>query len=210
MELLIFDLDGTLIDSKRDIAKSVNLTFRDLGLPEKPEEMIYGYVGNGVRQLIVDAVECSDDRLVDAALRRFEYHYLRHLLDETVLFPGIDAVLKHYEDKKKALVTNKPVRYTEGIVTGLKIGGAFDLVIAGDAALPLKPHPAMLLKTLDRLKVKPERAVMIGDSLNDIAAARSAGVRVCAVGYGFGGAEELKGAAPDYFAASGEALIGLF
>ncbi len=210
VKLLIFDLDGTLIDSKQDIANSVNLTFRDIGLPEKPHETIYGYVGNGVRQLILDAIASDDAQEVDHALQIFEAHYLSHLLDETRLFPGIEAVLHHYGGKKKALVTNKPEHYTTKIVQGLQVDKHFDVVLAASPAVRLKPHPEMILMTLETLGIRPEDAVMIGDSLNDIHAARSAGIRACGVGYGFGDAKTLKAEGLDYYAESGEALLSLF
>ncbi len=210
LELLIFDLDGTLIDSKKDIAHSVNLTFRDMGLPEKSHEVIYGYVGNGVRQLMIDAVGSQDAELIDQTLHCFETHYLTHLLDETRLYPGLDAVLKHFQNKKRALVTNKPPHYTEKIILGLNVDHVFDSVLCGTPTIRLKPHPEMIFKTLETLETKPSEALMIGDSLNDIYAARAAGVRSCGVAYGFGNPETLKSASPDYFIEAGEELIALF
>lgn len=210
IKLLIFDLDGTLIDSKKDIADSVNLTFRDVGLPQKPREVIYDYVGNGVRQLISDAVASDDPSLIDHALQIFEVHYLDHLLDETRLFPGMDEVLDHYADKKLALVTNKPVNYTHKIIEGLKLDQHFDFILAAQDSIRLKPQPDMLLKTLDVLQIAPSEAVMIGDSLNDIDAARAAKVPSCGVSYGFGDLNTLQSAQPDYFAESCDDLLTLF
>ncbi|MFQ5588388.1 MAG: HAD family hydrolase [Nitrospiria bacterium] len=210
IELLIFDLDGTLIDSKKDIARSVNLTFRDVGLPEKPYEVIYGYVGNGVRQLMTDAVEANDPALIDEVLACFEQHYLSHLLDETRLFPGIAEVLSHFEHKKIALVTNKPTHYTDKIIEGLQLSETFDLIIGAGPDIQLKPHPDMLLKTLDTLQTDAQKTVMIGDSLNDIHAAKAAGTISCSVGYGFGCAEELQSADPDFSINSSQELMTLF
>lgn len=209
-ELLIFDLDGTLIDSKRDIANSVNLCFKDMGLPEKPHELIYTYVGNGVRQLIIDAVGSDDPELIDRALRCFEQHYLSHLLDETRLFPGMAEVLQHFKDKKIALVTNKPAHYTEKIIVGLNLVDSFDVVFGAGPAMRLKPHPEMLLKTLDILETQACDAVMIGDSLNDIHAAQAAGVRSCGVAYGFGDPQTLKALNPDFFIHQSGELMDLF
>lgn len=210
VELLIFDLDGTLIDSKKDIAHSVNLTFRDVGLPEKPHEVIYGYVGNGVRQLITDAVASDDPALIDRSLQIFEQHYLEHLLDETRLFQGMEKVLYHYKGRKMALVTNKPANYTDKIIKGLKVDPYFDFILAARPGIRLKPEPDMLLTTLDILGVAPSEAVMIGDSLNDINAARAAKVLSCGVAYGFGDREVLQSAHPDYFAVSCDELLDLF
>ena len=210
VDLLMFDLDGTLIDSRNDLADSVNQTFRALGLPEKPRELLYGYVGNGVRRLISDAVGAAAPSLLDRALRLFEAYYLDHLLDETCVYPGIERVLEHYRGKKKAVVTNKPILYTTRILEGLQVEGSFDLVVASEAATQLKPHPEMILRTLVHFRAAPERAVMIGDSLNDILAARAAGVISCAVGYGLGNLDALMAARPDLFAERPEDLQRLF
>jgi phosphoglycolate phosphatase len=210
VSLLIFDLDGTLIDSRKDIAASVNLTFRDLGLPEQPDELIYGYVGNGVRRLILDTVRSADPLLIDRTLQIFEGHYLKHLLDDTVLYAGLEEVLHHFGNKKKAIVTNKPLLYSIKIIEGLRVRAHFDLILGAEPIVRLKPHPEMILRTLDDLNVAPAEAVMIGDSLNDIEAARSAGIKSCAVGYGLGNVEELRSGNPDFFAETVEDLKRLF
>jgi phosphoglycolate phosphatase len=210
VDLLMFDLDGTLIDSRRDLADSVNRTFREIGVPEKPRETLYGYVGNGVRRLISDAVGDRDPSLVERAHAVFQRHYLEHLLDETRIYPGMPEVLDHFSRKKKAVVTNKPVVYTTRILLGLRVNTRFDLVVAGEDSSPLKPHPEMILRTLRHFGVSSDRAVMIGDSVNDVRAARDAGVRSCAVGYGIGDPEELKRAGPDLFSETVRDLTRLF
>jgi len=199
--LLIFDLDGTLIDSREDIALSVNLTLRDLGLPTLPVETIYGYVGNGVTRLIHDAVNSQDPALLKEADQIFERHYLAHLTDQTSLYPGIEAVLKHYRDKKKIVVTNKRAKFTRRIIENLGVSNQFELLISPDeAGYRLKPDPDMILNALTRLEQSAQETVLIGDMENDILAARAAGVHVCAVGYGFGDAHRLREAKPDFFA----------
>lgn len=107
IDLLIFDLDGTLIESKWDIADSVNLTLRDLGVPERPQEEIFGFVGDGVKKLLRLAVGEGNKDLYDEALRVFRGHYLEHCLDRTSFYPGIDQVLTHFSAKPKAVATNK-------------------------------------------------------------------------------------------------------
>ncbi|MFY9269765.1 MAG: HAD-IA family hydrolase [Candidatus Manganitrophaceae bacterium] len=210
VSLLIFDLDGTLIDSKRDIAASVNLTFRDLGLPEKSLEVIYGYVGNGVRRLIIDTLETEDNDLIQHSLEIFERHYLEHLLDETDLYPGMREVLHHFRNRKKAVVTNKPALYSDRIIDGLETRKDFDLVVGSNPLVNLKPHPDMILLALERLEVPPSEAVMIGDSVNDVQAARAAGIRSCGVGYGLSDPDLLRAEQPDYFAETVTDLKHLF
>ncbi|MFQ5455378.1 MAG: HAD family hydrolase [Nitrospirota bacterium] len=210
IKLLIFDLDGTLIDSKRDIATAVNLTFREIGLPEKEPEVIYGYVGDGVRMLIQRSLGNDCRYNFDEAISIFRRHYLAHLLDTTRFYPEIEEVLDYYRNKKKAIVTNKPIEYTSKIIDGLGVNDRFHIVVGGERGYSLKPEPDMILKVIDELKVNNELAVLIGDSINDILAARAAGIRSCAVGYGLGEADILKESKPDIFCKRVEDLKGLF
>jgi len=210
VDLLIFDLDGTLADTKDDLATCVNLTLAEIGLPEKPKQEIYGFVGGGVRRLIRQAVgEAEEDRFA-RAMRIFRKHYLAHLLDSTKLYPGMDEVLEHFKTKKKAVVTNKAQIYTDPLAEGLRLKNRFDLNLGGDNGYPLKPEPEMLLTVLEKLSADPKRTVMIGDGLHDIHAARAAGIAICAVGYGLGNPDDLRKAQPDFFSETVDELKGLF
>jgi len=209
-DLLIFDLDGTLADTKKDIGRSVNLTLREVGLPEKPEILIYSFVGSGIRRLIQQAVGEEEGKRFTTAMAVFRKHYLAHLLDTTTFYPGMDGVLDHFKSKKKAVVTNKAQLYTDKLMAGLKAAGRFDLILGGDNGYPLKPDPKMIVTVLEKLSADPKRSVMIGDGMHDIKAARAAGVPVCAVGYGLGDPEELRRAGPDFFCESVEDLKTMF
>ncbi|MEK6683944.1 MAG: HAD-IA family hydrolase [Nitrospirota bacterium] len=209
-DLLIFDLDGTLADTKVDIALSVNLTLREIGLPEKPDALIYSYVGSGIRALIRQAVGEEEGEQFRSAMAIFRKHYLAHCLDTTTLYPGMDGVLAHFKSKKRAVVTNKAQLYTDKLMAGLKIADRFDLILGGDNGYPLKPDPKMLFTVLEKLSADPKRAVMIGDGLHDINAARAAGIAVCAVGYGLGDPEELRRSGPDFFCETVEGLKKMF
>jgi len=209
IDLLIFDLDGTLIESKWDIATAVNLTLKDLGLPERPQEEIFGFVGDGIKRLLRLAVGEENQSRYEDALRVFRGHYLAHCLDHTRFYPGIDRVLTHFARTHKAVATNKSLEYTTRILDGL---GAhhFAYVVGGDNGYGLKPEPGMLLKILAALKVSRDRAVLIGDSTNDITGGHNAGIKVCAVGYGMGNREKMAACNPDWFIEKPEDLIGLF
>jgi phosphoglycolate phosphatase len=209
IDLLIFDLDGTLIESKWDIATAVNLTLRDLGLPVREQEEIFSFVGDGIKHLLRLSVGEENQSRYEDALRVFRGHYLAHCLDRTKFYPGIDRVLTHYAAKHKAVATNKSLEYTTRILDGL---GAhhFTYIVGGDNGYGLKPEPGMLLKILDELKVKRDRAVLIGDSTNDINGGHNAGIKVCAVGYGMGNREKMAACNPDWFIEQPEDLIGLF
>ncbi|HJU04413.1 MAG TPA: HAD-IA family hydrolase [Nitrospiraceae bacterium] len=209
IDLLIFDLDGTLIESKWDIAAAVNLTLKDLDLPIREQDEIFSFVGDGVKRLLRLSVgEDNLDRYQEA-LKVFRGHYLTHCLDRTIFYPGIDTVLTHFKDKHKAVATNKSLEYTTKILQGL---GAqhFAYVVGGDNGYGLKPEPGMLLKILEVLQVEKDRAVLIGDSTNDINGGHNAGIRVCAVGYGMGNRGKMIACQPDWFIEQPEELMELF
>ena len=209
VELLIFDLDGTLIESKWDIAKSVNLTLAELGLPERPLEEIFGFVGDGVKKLLRLAVGEETRISFEDALKIFRGHYLAHCLDRTTFFPGIEPMLRHFAHKQKAVATNKSIEYTHVILNGL---GAqhFTYLVGGDNGFGLKPEPGMLLHIMEQLNVSKDRAVLVGDSTNDINGGHNAGIRVCAVGYGMGNREKMAACKPDWFIERPEELMEIF
>lgn len=210
-ELLLFDFDGTLIDSKLDIATSVNLTLGDLGLPLRSVEEIYGFVGDGVKRLLRLSVgEGGGEDRYEAALKIFRSHYLTHCVKTTRFYPGIDAVLEHYESRKKAIVTNKAPEYTRCIVEGLGATHFFHAVEGARETSDLKPEPVMLQRVLKELQVEPDRTVMIGDSTNDVRAAQAAGVKACAVGYGYGNREKVMALQPDFYCERPEDLLDVF
>lgn len=209
VDLLIFDLDGTLIESKWDIALAVNLTLGELGLPLRSQEEIFGFVGDGVKRLLRLSVGEENLDRYQEALRIFREHYLTHCLDCTKFYPGIEAVLAHFLEKKKAVATNKSLEYATKILDGLG-SHHFAYVIGGDNGYGLKPDPGMILKVMEELNVGKDRAVLIGDSTNDINAGHNAGVRVCAVGYGMGNREKMAACRPDWFIERPEELMELF
>lgn len=211
VDLIIFDLDGTLADTKEDIARAVHLTLVELNLPPVPREVVYTYVGDGVKKLIQRAVsQIHHEDAFDRALAVFRRHYLEHLLDTTRFYPGMEEVLDHYARKTLAVVTNKPIEYTHKLLRGLDQERRFAVVLGGDSTPHLKPHPGMILEVLRQTGIDRERAFMIGDMPNDILAARAAGVRVCGVGYGLGDPAAVRAAGPDAFAEKVPALLTLF
>lgn len=210
VDLLLFDLDGTLADTKADLATAVNLTLRDFGVAEHPPEHIYAFVGDGVRVLLARAFESKGAKAFEDALTVFRGHYLDHLLDQTRFYPGVDKVLSHFAEKKKGIVTNKPIEYTLKLIDGLGARSRFDIILGGNSTPNLKPHPGMIHRALNALSVKADAAVMIGDNVNDIQAARAAGVRSVAVGYGLGDPGVLRAAGPDFFCDHLEDVIRLF
>jgi len=209
VDLLIFDLDGTLIESKWDIAHSVNYTLVALGLPERPIEEIFGFVGDGVKRLLRLAVGEGNQERFEEALKVFRGHYLEHCLDRTTFYPGIEPMLQHFSRKPKAIATNKSIEYTRVILNGLA-PKQFTYMVGGDNGFGLKPEPGMLLHIMTHLNVPKERTVLIGDSTNDINGGHNAGIRVCAVGYGMGNRAKMEACRPDWFIEQPEQLTELF
>ena len=199
IKLLIFDLDGTLVDSKRDIAAGVNFTLRHLGLPAIKNTAVYGFIGDGSWQLMERALKSSKKKYIDDALEIFRDYYSKHLTVTTKLYPDVIKTLRYYSDKKKAVVTNKYESYSVKILGDLKINKYFDAVLGSDSTQRCKPDPLPLLTVMKKLGVGASETVMIGDGANDILAAKNAGVTSCAVGYGLESCERLLSYKPDYF-----------
>ncbi len=209
VDLLIFDLDGTLIESKWDIATAVNLTLADLALPQRSQEEIFSFVGDGIKRLLRSAVGEENQSRYEESLRVFRGHYLAHCLDHTRFYPGIETVLTHFARKHKAIATNKSLEYTTKIMAGLG-PHHFAYTVGGDNGYGLKPEPGMLHKIMEELQVNQDRAVLIGDSTNDINGGHNAGIKVCAVGYGMGNREKMAACKPDWFIEKPEELLELF
>jgi len=209
VDLLIFDLDGTLIESKWDIATAVNLTLADLALPQRSQEEIFSFVGDGIKRLLRSAVGEENQSRYEESLRVFRGHYLAHCLDHTRFYPGIETVLTHFARKHKAIATNKSLEYTTKIMAGLG-PHHFAYTVGGDNGYGLKPEPGMLHKIMEELQVNQDRAVLIGDSTNDINGGHNAGIKVCAVGYGMGNREKMAACKPDWFIEEPEELMRLF
>ena len=209
VDLLIFDLDGTLIESKWDIAYSVNYTLAALGLPERPLEEIFGFVGDGVKRLLRLAVGEGNQARFEEALKVFRGYYLEHCLDRTTFYPGIEPMLEHFSAKTKAIATNKSIEYTRVILNGLG-PQHFTYMVGGDNGFGLKPEPGMLLHIMEQLGASKDRTVLVGDSTNDINGGHNAGIRVCAVGYGMGNREKMAACQPDWFIERPEQLTEIF
>ena len=184
--LIAFDLDGTLIDSSRDLANSVNELLADLGAPPLPTEDVKAMIGSGAKVLIRRALAASGIPEDPQAIARFLDIYDRRLLDHTQPYDGVpDLVRAARQHARVAVLTNKPLAPTEKILAGLGMRELFDDVIGSDGEFPRKPNPAALLALMDRAGATPERTLMVGDSGIDYETAKSAAARCCLVGYGF-------------------------
>ena len=186
--LIVFDLDGTLVDSSVDLANAVNALLVELGTAPLAEAAIIGMVGEGAGVLVRRALAAAAlDPDTPGALDRFLAHYDRHLLDHTRPYPGMVDTLAWFNGRlPMAVLTNKPSHPTELILRGLSLRVYFRTVVGGDTAAGRKPNPAALLQLAADSGVEPGRVLMVGDSPIDLATARNAGTQICLARYGFG------------------------
>ena len=188
MNLLIFDLDGTLIDSKLDLVHSVNAARRLMNLPAISEELVSSYVGNGAPVLMRRALgPGASEEEVQRALEFFLAYYRDHMLDHTRLYPNVREALDrlHENGTKMAVLTNKPVRFSQAIVHGLGLSGHFFQVYGGNSFEQKKPDPIGIETLLRETGASRDLTIMVGDSAVDVRTARAAKVKACGVSYGF-------------------------
>ena len=199
IKLLIYDLDGTLIDSGEDIARAVNAMLQTLNLPPLPKGLIATFVGNGVAHLITQSLIQSGGSAerVQEAIRLYRDHYSKHMLDHTRLYPSVKSVLEHFKDRKQGVITNKPENFSNLILKHLGVQNYFFRVIGGENSFPKKPSPDAVIEMMASLGISKNETVLIGDSAIDIETGKNAGIKTVAVTYGFGKPEEIRSAGPD-------------
>ncbi len=187
--LLIFDLDGTLVDSREDIRTGVNLTRAHYGLPPLPLETVVGFVGNGTRNLI-ERVFDGTNIDIDEALNLNKRFYMEHLHDATRPYPGVPAGLQKLRGAGNtlAVLTNKPALACRALLTYFNIIDSFAAVLGGDSTPKLKPDPEPVFMIMRTTGFTAEQTWMIGDNYTDIEAARGADIKSAFVTYGFGNA----------------------
>jgi phosphoglycolate phosphatase len=198
IDLIIFDLDGTLADTGRDLADAVNHTRAHFDLPALPDPLVYSNVGRGVEHLLKQSLPRESSEHFQEVMQVFLTRYESHLLDATVLYPDVHKMLDYFRDKKKVVVSNKMHRLTVGVLRGLGVETLFDAILGGDSAMEKKPHPALLNDVLRRFDVPRDRAVIVGDGDTDMEAGKRAGIVTCGVTYGLGDREKLLAAQPDF------------
>jgi phosphoglycolate phosphatase len=197
VRVLIFDLDGTLIDSKLDLAHSVNAMLEHMGRAPLAHETVYSYVGNGAPMLVRRALgDGATHAECEMGLAHFLAYYREHMLDNTVTYPGVREGLDELKGKAMAVLTNKPVRFSEEILKGLGLSRYFQFVYGGNSFERKKPDPLGVEVLLRDFAAPPVDAMMVGDSDVDVRTARNSGIWACGVTYGLG-AESLRAHPPD-------------
>ena len=214
MDLLIFDLDGTLIDSRLDLIHSVNATLRQFNRPELTGDIVASYVGDGAPMLVRRALgDPEDESSYQQALQFFLSYYREHKLDHTTLYPGVPEALAQMQsngnERKMAVLTNKPVNPSRAIVEGLGLAGFFFRVYGGNSFETKKPDPLGVKTLLWEAETTPDCAMIVGDSSIDVLTGRNAGIVTCGVTYGFA-PHTLGESPPDVVVASPKELAEIF
>ena len=202
--LILFDLDGTLLDSAPDLAHCVNVMLAHFGRPPCREDEVRTWVGNGTTRLVGRALTGSLEgdpgaAAVAEALPVFMAAYAEHTLVHSVLYPGARECLAMLADAGHALgcVTNKAARFTEPVLRDLGLLDTFGLVLSGDTLPQMKPHPAPLLHAAAHFGIAPSDGLLVGDSVTDVQAARAAGFGIVCMSYGYNHGRDIREAQPD-------------
>ncbi len=203
-EMILIDVDGTLVDSVPDLAWCTDAMMRELGLPEPGEPAVRQWVGNGVRRLVERALTndlngTPDPALFDKAYPIFLELYAENTSKRSPLYPGVEEGLAWMQSQGFRLgsVTNKASQFTLPLLRDLGIHDVFEIIIAGDTLPKNKPDPMPLLYAAEQLGVEPENSLMLGDSQSDVKAARAAGFRIVCMSYGYNHGEDIRDYNPD-------------
>lgn len=210
LKLMVFDLDGTLVDSRRDLAESANELLATYGAAALSVDRVTAMVGEGARVLVERVLEArSIGEPPDAALARFLDIYARRVVDCTRAYPGVREALVALAGRVPlAVLTNKPGRHTGLLLEALDLRRFFTEVIGGDSAFPRKPDPSALRHLIGLAGATPETTLMVGDSIVDVDTARRAGCRMCVAQYGFGVVPPSAIASDTVVAQTSEGLLG--
>ena len=210
ISLIVYDFDGTLVDTFADIAGSVNLALTEMGLNPLDKKTIRGNIGSGMFNLMTRSLMESSCNDIETSVLLFQKHYSLHLLDQTNFYPNGKEIVKYFFDKKNAILSNKPISFIEKILKALSFSKPFDSIIGGDSLDVKKPDPKGLLLMMNKFSCSPENTLMIGDSAIDIETGKHAGVITCGVTYGLGNLDSLTNSNPDYLIDNLSQLKSLF
>lgn len=200
IQVIMVDLDGTLLDTAPDLALAANLMLQELNMPEQSTATIQSYIGKGIQKLVKRTLTGQLDGEPDAtlfakALPIYEQHYAKHLSDNTRPYPGVVDGIKSFQQAgfRLACITNKAEAFTIPLLRATGLYDHFEIVLSGDSLPKKKPDPMPLLHICEHFKVSTQQALLIGDSLNDAIAARAAGCPVFCVPYGYNEGRDVHG-----------------
>ncbi|MFH1282976.1 MAG: HAD-IA family hydrolase [bacterium] len=210
IENIFFDLDGTLVDSKKDIISAVQNALKENKLPAKTSEEIMFHIGSSIEYLLKKSAGNVSEAVLQKCSSDYEKYYKNHYLENTSIFMGVKDVLENFRDKNKFIVTNRRYGSSKRLLKTLGIDKHFKDIIGGDDLSCLKPSSCPLDNIISRHKLKKDKTVFIGDMPVDVLAGKQAGVITCAVTYGFSKKEDIIKTNPDFVIDSMNQLTNLF
>ena len=195
--LIIYDLDGTLVDTGQDIANAANHMLQQLRGAPLPAEEIRQFVGRGLHDLVKRCLQTDDAQLIETGARMFFDYYGQHLADHSRLYPHAKEVLEHFQPRTQAVVTNKPQPFGPELLTRLGVAHYFTQIIGVGSSYPKKPDPASIFALMQQQDLEADDVLLVGDSPVDIETGRNAGVFTVIVAQGFAEYDAVRAAAPD-------------
>ena len=198
IDVIFFDVDGTLVDARRDIVNAMNSALRQMGFPERSFDEIVSYIGTGVKDLISKSLHSDDEALIEKGVELYGNYYIAHPADEAALYPHARETLDHFRNKRKFILTNRYARFADSVLAALGVREYFEDIIGGDDEGCLKPSACVLDPHLPKLKVDKEKVLIVGDMAIDVETGKNAGIKTCWVTYGLGKREEVQPLKPDF------------
>lgn len=183
--MILYDLDGTLVDTRQDIVNAATHMLAHFGKPPVSAETIHAYVGRGMPNLVRDCLQTQDESVVDQGMQIYRKFYGEHLMDHSRLYPKTVDLLRYFENRPQAVVTNKPTPFSDDLLRGLKIHDRFTRVVSGNSGYPKKPDPTSVLEVVREAGINPQDTVFVGDSPVDVITGKSAGMFTVALAQGF-------------------------
>lgn len=197
IELIIFDLDGTLVDSRDGIVAGMNFALQEVGLKVKSADEIGSYIGTGVDDLVRKSLGAGNESLFEQTKTIFERYRLDNP-DNARLYPGVKEMLEHFKGKRKIIITNRKREFAEPTMKSLGIYDYFEDIVGADDVACMKPSPCPLDYAMSKFKMDREKTMIVGDMYVDVLAGKKAGIATCAVTYGIGKREDIVKAEPDF------------